>query len=384
MSTAEWEVKYGGKLRHWRVSFSEGAMRIECLAARARGGQWKREGDEVVRAEDVESLVFGDNATTENDVRIFPRDYYLVLKYRCQPRGGKVKLKWWLRYIGQEDLLVLLQGLEGLLESPGSRVRERQLDRLKRFARTQERRVNLQREQDEHHAELLDDIASAAETYRMEELAIDVSRVEARKPKANGAAWIFVFLALEVLIPLVMRPVGRLLDRLLPWGASQLETVLTLALMAAFFLLLIFGLRMRHARAASVDGQRVFLAGDGLALLAVHPKQGPSFHRPSTPSTAKGGTRAGATCWYSEGCGEPLRIARIDGYKVKRKGVELRGSFLEGEVSAGSDGRAAGFVPVEGGRRKGKLRIWRIYPDAEEERLLARLDTMTGAGTRAR
>lgn len=356
-------------------------MRIECLAARARGGQWKREGDEVVRAEDVESLVFGDNAATENDVRTFPRDYYLVLKYRCQPRGGKVKLKWWLRDIGQEDLLVLLQGLEGLLESPGSRVRERQLDRLKRFARTQERRVNLQREQDEHHAELLDDIAGAAETCRMEELAIDVSRVEARKPKANGAAWIFVFLALEILVPLVMRPVGRLLDRLLPWGASLLETVLTLALMAAFFLLLIFGLKMRRDRAASVDGQRVFLAGDGLALLAVHPKQRLTSHQ---PSTAKGGTRAGAACWYSEGCGEPLRIARIDGYKVKRKSVELRGSFLEGEVSAGSDGRAAGFVPAAGGRREGKLRIWRIYPEAEEERLLARLDAMTGAGTRAR
>lgn len=381
MSTAEWEVENGGKLRHWRVSFSEGAMRIECLVARARGGQWKREGDEVVRAEDVESLVFGDNAATENDVRIFPRDYYLVLKYRCQPRGGKVKLKWWLRDIGQEDLLVLLQGLEGLLESPGSRVRERQLDRLKRFARTQERRVNLQREQDEHHARLLDDIAGAAETYRMEELAIDVSRVEARKPKANGAAWIFVFLALEILVPLVMRPVGRLLDRLLPWGASLLETVLTVALMTAFFLLLIFGLKMRHDRAASVDGQRVFLAGDGLVLLAVHPKQRLTSHR---PSTAKGGTGAGATCWYSEGCLEPLRIARIDGYKVKRKSVELRGSFLEGEVSAGSDGGAAGFVPVAGGRREGKLRIWRIYPDAEEERLLAKLDAMTGAGTRAR
>lgn len=381
MSTAEWEVRYGGKLRHWRVSFSEGAMRIECLAARARGGQWKREGDEVVHAEDVESLVFGDNAATENDVRIFPRDYYLVLKYRCQPRGGAVKLKWWLRDIGQEDLLALLQGLEGLLESPGSRVREKQLDRLKRFARTQEGRVNLQREQDEHHSELLDDIASAAEACRMEELAIDVSRVEARKPKANGAAWIILFLAVEALVPLVMRPVGRLLDWLLPQGASLLETVLTVALMAAVLLLMFFGLKRRHDRAASVDGQRVFLAGDGLALLVVHPKQHLASHQ---PSTAKGGTRAGATCWYSEGCLEPLRIARIDGYKVKRSHIELRGSFLEGGVGAASDGGAAGFVPVEGGRREGKLRIWRIYPDAEEQRLLAKLDAMTGAGTRAR
>ena len=381
MSTAEWEVENGGKLRHWRVSFSEGAMRIECLVARARGGQWKREGDEVVRAEDVESLVFGDNAATENDVRIFPRDYYLVLKYRCQPRGGAVKLKWWLRDIGQEDLLVLLQGLEGLLESPGSRVREKQLDRLKYYARTQERRVNHQREQDERHAELLDDIAGAAETYRMEELAIDVPRVEARKPKGNGGAWVLPFLAAEVLVPLVMSPVARFLDWLLPWDASLLQPVLTFALMAAVLLLVVFWSGMRHARAASVDGQRVFLAGDGLALLAVHPKQ--RLHSP-TPSTAKGGRGTGATCWYSEGCLEPLRIARIDGYKVKRDRVELRGSFLEGEVSAASDGGATGFVPVAGGRREGKLRIWRIYPDVEEERLLAKLDAMTEAGTRAR
>lgn len=373
MSVAEWKEESGRKLRRWRVSFSPGEMHIECIVrrmgGRGDGERWKYEVDDVVGPQDIQSVKLRDTSSDEYTRAIFPDDYHLFLKYRRPSRGGSVKHDWPLRLIDHQDLLVLLEGLEEMLESPDSRVPRKQLSFLKSYIPQQQKFVEAQRSRDELYAGVLNSITGIAVRYGMDELERDMSRVEAQKPRVRGIVWILGFCFAIFLVPAVMVPLGSVLRRVLPWYSSHLWNLLMFAVMVACFLLMYFGLKKLNEHNGEVDGQRVFLCSDGLVYLV-------DFTERRLSSSSNSKKRRGVSCWYTEGCGEPLRITRFDGYKVKKKCIVLSGSFSEGEMDAINKN----YVPVGNGKGKAKIKIWRIYSDMDEQRLLEKLGMMAPAG----
>lgn len=372
MSVAEWKEEEGRKLRRWRVSFSAGEMHVECIVGRmggrGDGERWKYEVDDVVGPQDIQSVRLG-NSADEGTTPKFPDDYYLVLKYRRPSSGGSVKHTWPLRRIDHPDLLVLLEGLEEMLESPDSRVSRKQLERLKRYIPQQQKFVEAQRSRDELYAGVLNSITGIAARYGMDELERDMSRVEAQKPRVRGIVWILGLCFAIFLVPAMMVPLGSALRRVLPWYSSQLWTLLMLAAMVACFLLMYFGSGKLNNHNREVDGQRVFLCRDGLVYLV-------DFTERRLSSSSNSKKRKGVSCWYTEGCGEPLRITRFDGYKVKKNCIVLSGSFSEGKMDAINKN----YVPVGNGKGKAKIKIWRIYSDMDEQRLLEKLGMMAPVG----
>ena len=337
-----------GKQRSWRVVISDGVMRIGGSSYDRKSGRWVGEVDVAIRPEDVLSVKFlsGDDA-------VFPIGYTLEMKYRSPRDGNKAKVKWLLQYPDAETLGALLGGLEGFVESSAQRnVSGRQMRVLRNFTSQAEesaRKAADERRKDEDFEARQDDVSNMVGRDRLDELGCDEQKLSALLPGTSFNVGIVVgVIVLGICIPFIL-------------CGPVLHTTLNVFLVASILLTLLFarvaGWLVERSKKFTwrIKGQRVILNADGVMLLA-NDREGEEVR-----------------CWYTEGCGDPLRITRIDGYEVERKRIVLRGSFSAGRIDPA--GRRS-FVPAGDETRAYELEIYRIYADEDERRLLDELDTL--------
>ena len=312
------------------------------------------EVDAAIRPEDVLSVKFNSGIADQVDA-VFPRDYRLEMKYRNPRDGSKAKVKWPLRYPDEETLGALLGGLEGFVESSKQRnVSDHQMHELRLYTSDAEesaQRVADERRKDESFEARQGDISNMAERGRLDELGCDEQKLSALLPGTSFYSWIklvkvlaaflmvcFAFLALQNRVDLY----------------SFIAEIIVLMMACALLLVQKWLVERSKKFTWRIKGQRVVLNSDGVMLLA-NDREGEEVR-----------------CWYTKGCGEPLRITRIDGYEVKRKRIVLRGSFSEGRM----DPASGSYTPADDGNRVYELSIYRIYSDKDERRLLDELDAL--------
>ena len=310
-------------------------------------GRWVVEVDAAIRPEDVLSVKF----KTFDDSPIFPRDYTLVMRYRSSRDGSKAKVRWPLQYPDAETLGALLGGLEGFVESSAQRnVSGHQMRKLSKYAEDARQAAD-ERRKDESFEARQGAVSNMVGRDRLDELGCDEQKLSALLPLGEDS---ILFLLMVTVILLMYFVSSGALEVL---GEFQDGVGLLLLMLAIPLCFLFSWLLCERSKELSwrIKGQRVILNRAGIMLLA---------------NDREGGE---VRCWYTEGCDDPLRITRIDGYEVKRRCIVLRGSFSAGRVDP-AGGKS--FVPASDGTRVYELEIYRIYSDEDERRLLDELGTL--------
>lgn len=349
MDICQWEEKG----HRYEVSFPDGAMRVVCSSR--KGGSWQPDFDDTVRAEDLQYITFEDKGKWkyEDGHGFFPQDFSLYVRYgigskqddRSRKSDDSRKLWWRLSCLDATTLAQLLEGLAELARSSPFELEN--MEELEKYA-SQARWIadadKRKRAAEEAGAAEAAALADAARSYGLEEL--ERTEFHSSFPGPRD------FLALAAFLLVIDFSPGEDSD------ASLLFTLLWVALLCISGLVFLVVILEDKKRNSLIKSQQLFLGDDSFMLVADN-------------------LGRGLWSWYTEGFDDPPRVARIDGYEVRKRKIVLHGRFYSGAVCR-SDRRIVlqGAADAEP-KAEDKLVIWRTFSGEGERRLLEELDLMS-------